>query len=182
MTTLPNNNSALVVVDAQRVILSGCHDHEEKTKKIIDAVDLARQKNIPIIWIQHSDGEIIRGSDEWKLVQGLVPLANEQIIEKHFRSSFVETDLHSTLQSLGVGTIYLCGAESNFCIRHTIHSAIEIGYDVILLRDAHTAASQEWDGLIIDAQRVIDEMNFNFMDYRLPGRSVKSEYVSDLKV
>lgn len=171
----------MVVVDAQRVILGGCLEPQDKTNKIAEAVAWARENSIPVIWIQHSDEDIVRGSEGWQLVDGLVPASTEAVVEKHFRSSFVDTNLNEILQGLGVGKIYVCGAESNFCIRHTIHSALEIGYDVILLRDAHTAASQEWDGLIVDAQRVIDEMNFNFMDYRLPGRSVKSEYVSELK-
>jgi nicotinamidase-related amidase len=181
MTTLPNSGSALVVVDAQRVILEGCLDPLDKTRKIGEAISWARDNQIPIVWIQHSDDGILRGSDGWQLVDGLVPSNSEIIVEKHFRSSFADTNLHEVLQDLGVGQIYVCGAESNICIRHTIHSAIEIGYDVILLRDAHTAASIEWDGLVVDAQRVIDEMNFNFLDYRLPGRRVTAKFVSDLK-
>jgi hypothetical protein len=48
---------------------------------------------------------------------------------------------------------------------------MERGYDVTLISDAHTTTGFEWNGYIIDAARVIDEHNINFMDYELPGRS-----------
>lgn len=101
------------------------------------------------------------------------------VIGKHYRSSFVDTDLHQKLQDLGVGHILVCGAESNNCVRHTIHSALELGYDVTILQDAHTAVSFEWNGFKVDAARVIDEQNTNFMDYQLPRRRAQTKPVAE---
>lgn len=179
MTTLPGTNKALIVIDAQNIILKDCYQRDQKVVKMADAVDRARAAGIPVIWIQHSDQDIIEGSKEWEIVLELTPNAMEEVIGKHYRSSFVETSLHQRLQELGVGHIVVCGAESNNCVRHTIHSALELGYDVTLLQDAHTAVSFEWNGFIVDAPRVIDEQNTNFMDYQLPGRKARSIPVAE---
>ena len=179
MTTLSGTKKALLVIDAQNVILRECYQRDQKVAKISEAISKARQAMVPVVWIQHSDEDIIEGSQDWQIVPELSPSAAEKIIGKHYRSSFVETELHMQLQGLAVGHIIVCGAESNNCVRHTIHSALELGYDVTLLQDAHTAVSFEWNGFIVDAPRVIDEQNTNFMAYQLPGRQAQVKPVAE---
>lgn len=179
MTTLPNANKALIVIDAQNIILKDCYQRDQKVAKMAEAVVKARASAMPVIWIQHSDQDILLGSQDWQIVSELAPDETEIVIGKHYRSSFVDTDLHQRLQEIGVGHILVCGAESNNCVRHTIHSALELGYDVTLLQDAHTAVSFEWNGFKVDAPRVIDEQNTNFMDYQLPGRRAQSKPVAE---
>ncbi len=180
MTTLPGGDKALIVIDAQNIILENCYLRDDKVAKMSQAVAKARSATVPVIWIQHSDEDIVEASQDWNIVPELVPDSNEIRIGKHFRSSFVDTNLHHKLQELGIGHLVICGAESNNCVRHTIHSALDLGYDVTLLQDAHTAVSFEWNGFVVDAQRVIDEQNINFMSYQLPGRRAESTPVSEL--
>lgn len=179
MTTLPGANKALIVIDAQNVILKDCYKRDQKVAKMNEAVAKARAKAIPVIWIQHSDQDILQGSQDWQIVPELHPDQTEIVVGKHYRSSFTDTELHQVLQGLGVGHILVCGAESNNCVRHTIHSALEMGYDVTLLQDAHTAVSFEWSGFKVDAPSVIDEQNMNFMNYELPGRKAQSMTVAE---
>ena len=180
---MSGNNKALLVIDAQNVILKECYQRDQKVERISEAISMARKAMTPVIWIQHSDEDIIEGSQNWQIVPELLPSSSEKNIGKHYRSSFVETELHNELQGLAVGHIIVCGAESNNCVRHTIHSALELGYDVTLLQDAHTAVSFKWNGFIVDAPSVIDEQNINFMSYQLPGRQaqVKSVAEADFK-
>jgi nicotinamidase-related amidase len=182
VTTLPNSNTAMLVIDAQNVILKDCYQRDLKVSNISKAIDYFRQNNTPVIWIQHSDSDIAQGSPEWEIVPELKPAPGEEFVYKHYRSSFVDTNLHEILQTMQIGQLVVAGAESNNCIRHTIHSALDLGYDVTLLGDAHTAVSFEWDGIAVDAEKVIDEQNLNFMNYQLPGRSAKVVRVSDLKL
>jgi len=182
VTTLPNSNTALLVIDAQSAILKDCYQRDQKVSNISKAIDSCRQNQTPVVWIQHSDSEIAMGSAAWEIVPELKPASGESFVHKHYRSSFVDTKLHEILQSMQVGHLIIAGAESNNCIRHTIHSALDLGYDVTLLGDAHTAVSFEWDGLAVDAEKVIDEQNLNFMNYQLPGRSTKVVKVADLQL
>jgi nicotinamidase-related amidase len=172
----------MLVIDAQNVILKDCYQRDQKLTKISKAIDYCRQNQTPVVWIQHSDSDIAQGSAEWEIVPELKPLQGESLVQKHYRSSFVDTDLHETLQNMQIGHLIIAGAESNNCVRHTIHSALDLGYDVTLLGDAHTAVSFEWGGMVVDAEKVIDEQNLNFMNYQLPGRSAKVVKVADLKL
>jgi nicotinamidase-related amidase len=172
--------SALVVIDVQVNVVKEAYLRDEKVAKMAAAVEKARTASIPVIWVRHSEEELPIGSDGWQIVPELVPLPNEPIIEKKFRSTFVETNFEEVLASLKISHLYICGAETNNCVRHTAMSALERGYDITLIEDAHTTTGFEWDGFVMDAARTIDEQNTNFIGYRLPTCSADIKKVSEL--
>lgn len=167
-------NSALLVIDVQVGVVGEAYERDAKIANMSKAIDKARAGSIPVIWVQHSDEGLILESADWEITPELTPLPSEPKVRKTFRSSFEETDLEEVLQDLGVSHLYVCGAETNNCVRHTCHTALEKGYDVTLISDAHTTTGFEWNGYIIDAARVIDEQNTNFLDYVLPGRTARA--------
>ncbi|HEY6650626.1 MAG TPA: isochorismatase family protein, partial [Mycobacterium sp.] len=74
MTTLENRpNSALLVVDVQNCVVERAHAREAVVANIDSLVDRARRENVPVVWVQHSDEDIIRGSDDWQIVPELTP-------------------------------------------------------------------------------------------------------------
>jgi nicotinamidase-related amidase len=164
-------NRALMVIDVQNDVVVKAWRRNEIVGNINNAVTKARGANIPVIWVQHSDDYLSIDSDGWQIVPELVPLASEPIIRKLYRSSFEETDLEETLANLRVGHLFISGAESNNCVRHTSHSAFERGYDVTLIEDGHTTTGFDWDSGPILPSVVIDEQNANFTKYGMPGRS-----------
>ena len=179
-TFTDRNNSALLVIDVQVGVMAEAFERESKIANMAKTIDKARAEGVPVIWVQHSDEELVLESAEWEIVSELSPLPSETKVRKTFRSSFVETNLEDVLSSLGVSHLYLCGAETNNCVRHTCHTALEMGYDLTLISDAHTTTGIEWNGYIVDAARVIDEQNTNFMGYSLPGRTARAVPVTEL--
>jgi nicotinamidase-related amidase len=170
MTTLSNRTkSALLIIDVQNGVVGEAHSRDAVVANINLALHNARSAGTQVIWVQHSDEEMPIGSDAWQIVSELAPLPDEARVEKTYRSSFVATNLSDILAQGQVGHLYICGAETNNCVRHTTHTALEIGYDVTLLSDAHTTTPYSWDGHTIDAQNVIDEQNDNLGHYELPG-------------
>lgn len=174
MSTLNRSGKALLVIDVQVGVVAEAHKREETIAAINVSVAKARAAGIPVIWVQHSDEELMLESPEWQIAEELEPAATETKIRKLYPSSFEATDLESKLEQLGVGHLYISGAETNNCVRHTSHSAIERGYDVTLISDAHTTTGFEWGGYVVDAARVIDEQNINFLQKDLPGRTVSA--------
>jgi nicotinamidase-related amidase len=172
--------SALLVIDVQVGVVGDAFERDAKIANIDKAIDKARAESIPVIWVQHSDEGLVLESADWEIVSELEPLPSEPKVRKLYRSSFEETNLEEILDDLGVSHLYVCGAETNNCVRHTSHTALEKGYDVTLISDAHTTTGFEWDGYIVDAARVIDEQNLNFMDYSLPGRAARVVPVTEL--
>ena len=53
-------------------------------------------------------------------------------------TSFEDTTLETVLSGLGVGRLVVVGAQTDACIRSTLHGAITRGYDATLVKDAHT--------------------------------------------
>jgi nicotinamidase-related amidase len=150
----------LVIVDVQVSVMDGTHDAAGVIARIAGLVEKARAKQIPIVWVQHSDADLIEGTSDWEWVPELEPLPTEPLIAKSFNSAFEETELEETLASLGATHIILVGASSNWCIRATSHAAIERGYDLTLVQDAHTTKSIELeDGRKIAAESLILELN-----------------------
>jgi nicotinamidase-related amidase len=174
------SSSALLVVDVQVGVMADAYERDTKIANIRLAIDKARASSVPIVWIQHSDEELVLESAEWQIVPELEPLPTDSLVRKTFRSSFEETNLEDVLSGLGVSHLYVCGAETNNCVRHTAHAALEKGYDLTLLADAHTTTGFEWGGYIVEAARVIDEQNTNFMDYALPGRTARAIPVAEV--
>jgi nicotinamidase-related amidase len=171
MTTFTDRpNSALLVIDVQVDVVGEAFNRDQVVANIKTAIERARAAGIQVVWVQHSDEHLAIDSDGWQIVPELEPADSEPIVRKTYKSSFVDTNLESVLEHLGVSKLYICGAESNHCVRHTSHSAFERGYDVTLIGDAHTANSYEWNGHKVSAEQVIDEQNDNFYGYQMPGR------------
>lgn len=146
MTTLVDRpKTALMVIDVQQGVVAHAHERDAVIANIAGLVDRAREGRVPVVWVQHSDGEMPRGSDEWEYVPELVRKDTEPLVHKTFGDSFEGTDLEETLAEAGVGRLVVTGAQTDACIRSTIHGAFARGYDVTLVGDAHTTEDQsEW--------------------------------------
>ena len=163
--------SALLIIDVQNGVVDSAFAREHVIANINQTIKKAREKSIPVIWVQHSDEELVIDSDAWQIVHELVPQAGDMKVRKIFRNSFEETELESILASLQVDRLFICGAQTNNCVRHTCHAALERGYDITLIKDGHTTSDYEWKGRTVVAENVINEQNDNLFNYTLPNRS-----------
>jgi nicotinamidase-related amidase len=171
MTTLPNRpNTALLVVDVQNGVVEGAPARDEVVANIGRLVEKARQERVPVVWVQHSDGGLERGSDEWQIVPELSPDAAEPLIEKHYGDSFEDTTLETVLSGLRVGRLVVVGAQTDACVRSTLHGAFVRGYDATLVSDAHTTEdATEWGAP--PPEQVIAHTNLYWNDHSAPGRT-----------
>src|SRR5581483_10444501 len=139
MTTLENRpNTALLVVDVQTGVVAGNHERDSVVANVGSLVEKARGEGIPVVWVQHNDQGLARGSEEWQIVSELSPGEGEPLVEKSYGDSFEDTNLESVLSELGVGRLVVAGAQTDACIRSTLHGALARGYDATLVSDAHT--------------------------------------------
>jgi len=172
-TVRAGKRAVLLVVDVQVGVMSEAWDAPRVITNVALAVERARGQGSPVIWIQHSEQEdLVLGSPEWRLVPELQPAAGEPVIHKQFNSSFEDTTLEDELARCGATHIVLAGAATNWCIRATAYAALDRGYDVTLVRDAHTTGTMEFDsGLSIDARDIIQEFNVAMTWLSYPGRT-----------
>ena len=156
-TVREGSKGALVVVDAQVGVMDSAWEADRVVGNIVRAVDRARGAGVPVIWVRHQDDELVPETPPWQWVPELVPAEDEPRVNKEYNSSFEKTSLEDELARLGVSHVALAGAATNWCIRATAYGALERGYDLTLLGDAHTTNGEE-------AATVIDDLN-NVMEW-----------------
>ena len=171
MTTLSNRpNTALLVVDVQNGVVEGAHERDAVVANVGSLVEKAREEGVPVVWVQHNDEGLVQGTDAWRIVPELIPRVGEPLIEKNFGDSFEDTTLEIVLDDLGVGRLVVVGAQTDACIRSTLHGAFARGYDATLVGDAHTTEDlTEW-GAPLPAQ-VIAHTNLYWAHQSAPGRT-----------
>lgn len=141
-----SNTAALLVVDVQEAVVRDAWERDRVIARINHLIERARAEHVSVVWIQHHDEDsedLARGSAGWAVHRGVDgPRTDEQIVEKTHGDAFEGTELARVLGGLGVGRLVVVGAETDACIRSTIHGAFARGYDVTLVADAHTATDK----------------------------------------
>lgn len=170
-TIREGNQGVLVVVDVQAGVMRETWDGPRVIQNVAHVVERARAQGVPVLWVQHADAELVFGSPAWQWAEGLAPAADEPLIHKHFNSAFEQTTFEAHLASLGATHIVLAGAATNWCIRATAYAALDRGYDLTLVADAHTTGSIELDnGVRVEAADIIQDLNVTMTWVSYPGR------------
>ena len=171
MSTRSGSKSALLVVDVQVGVVADAWDRDRVVANVALAVRRAREAGLAIIWVQHHDEELKRNTAAWQWVAELEPRSEDLRVHKGYNSAFEGTELGSELDRLGVSRIFLAGAATNWCIRATAYSALERGFDVTLLSDAHTTKDMELaPGRLVEARSMVDDLNTAMRWLAYPGR------------
>jgi nicotinamidase-related amidase len=178
VTTLPDRpNAAVLVTDVQNGVVGHAYDRDRVLANIAELVEKARAAGTAVVWIQHNNDELQRGGEAWQLV--LAPGAGEPVVQKAYADAFEETDLEAVLAAAGVGRLFVSGAQTDECIRATLHGAIVRGYDASLVGDAHTTEDlSEWGAPPPD--KVISHTNLYWDNHQAPGRTAGTVDTADV--
>lgn len=171
MSTLTDRpGTALIVIDVQNDVMAGTHDRDAVIANIARLVGKARAGRVPVVWVQHSADGMAIGSDGWQFVAELSQDEQDPVVHKRYPDSFEETDLEAVLAERGIGRLIVAGAQTDECIRSTLHGAIVRGYDATLVSDAHTTEDlTEWGAP--PPEKVIDHTNLYWDNHAAPGRT-----------
>lgn len=180
MSTLSDRpNTALLVVDVQNGVVAEAHERDQVVANISTIVGKARAGGVPVVWVQHSSDNLAKDSDEWQFVPELTRDAAEALVHKTYPDSFEATDLEDVLARAGIGHVVVSGAQTDECIRSTIHGAMVRGYDVTLVGDAHTTEDfSEYGAPTPD--KVIAHTNLYWQYHQAPGRTAAVQNSDEL--
>jgi nicotinamidase-related amidase len=180
MTTLENRpNTALLVIDVQNGVVEGNHERDAVVANVASLVERAREEQVPVVWVQHASEQLVHGSDAWRIVPELAPDEAEPLVEKTYGDSFEDTQLETVLAGLGVGRLVVAGAQSDACVRSTLHGAFVRGYDATLVSDAHTTEDHSaWGAPPPD--QVIAHTNLYWTYQTAPGRTAGTVETKDV--
>jgi nicotinamidase-related amidase len=180
MSKLPNRpNPALLVVDLQNGVVERAYERDSVLRNVGRLVDKARQEQVAVVWVQHTESHLPKGSDAWRIVPELCPGDAEPRIEKSYGDAFEDTALETVLSGLRVGRLFIVGAQTDQCIRATLHGAFVRGYDTILVSDAHTTEDTTAWGAPPPSQ-VIAHTNLYWTHESAPGRKAGTVPTADV--
>ena len=132
-----------------------------------------------MIWVQHADDNLREGSDGWWYVPERLRRESEPLVHKRYGDSFEATTLESELAQRGVGRLVVTGAQTDACIRATLHGAFIRGYDTLLVSDAHTTDDFSDYGLP-PADKVIAHTNMYWTWQTAPERTASVVDTADV--
>jgi nicotinamidase-related amidase len=181
MTTLDNRpKTGLLVIDVQNGVVTGAHDRDNVVANIGTLVDKARSADVDVVWVQHNSEDLPRDSESWQIVAELRPGDSEPLVQKAYGDSFEDTDLESVLAERHIGRLIVAGAQTDECIRSTLHGAIARGYDATLVGDAHTTEDLSSYGAP-PPDKVIAHTNLYWKYHTAPGRTAGTVNTADVE-
>jgi nicotinamidase-related amidase len=117
----------------------------------------ARKASVPVVLIQHEekDSPLAHGAEGWQLADGLLTTAKDLRVRKTTPDSFYQTELGKLLPGEDFERLIICGLQTDYCVNATVRQAHQLGYDVVLVADAHSTL----DNGNMSAEDIIAEHN-----------------------
>jgi nicotinamidase-related amidase len=138
-----SKDTALIVIDAQMGVVGEAYHHDEILENIQQLLARARHHDIPVLYVQHNDRWMRAGEPSWQIHPTVAPLVGEPIIQKESPDAFHATSLQAELDALGVKKLVITGGQTQYCIDTSVRRAVALGYDVLLVSNAHTTEDSE---------------------------------------
>jgi nicotinamidase-related amidase len=166
------DETALLVIDVQNGVVANAWDRDGVLDRLATLIDRARMNDVPVVYVQHEDEELVPGTEPWQIHERIAPRDGEPVVAKRYGDAFVETILPETLARLNAGHLIVAGAQTDACIRSTVHRAMGLGYDVTLASDCHTTDDFAWDGVAIEAKQIVGHFNLAIKYSEYPGQRI----------
>lgn len=157
------SETVLVVIDVQNIMFEEegyvPFEGERVVKTIEGLIASAREKDIPVYYIQHTTkGEgssFEKDSHNWLIREEIAPKEGDTVSIKTSYDSFWRTDFDANLKQMGAKRLVFCGLQTECCVDTTVRSALAHGYDSILIADAHTS----YDNGVITGEQIVAHHN-----------------------
>ena len=126
--------TAVMVVDVQTSLVDrGIWRAAQVIESLNSLTARARQAGIPVFFIRDQDV-----APDNSIHSGLVRTEDDAEILKLYSSAFDRTSLQSQLQLLGITRLVIGGMQSEHCVNAAVEDAINRGFEVVLVSDAHS--------------------------------------------
>jgi nicotinamidase-related amidase len=131
---------ALLVIDVQKEFFKFSPTTAQSLKDAMEyinaAIALFREKDLPVICVQHMDEEekLMPGEEGFELPEELDILPSDFCVHKTYGNSFNKTSLEDELRDLGVDTVIITGFCAEYCVLSTYRGAQDLDLTPIILR------------------------------------------------
>ncbi len=135
------------------------YNGKELLAKVSDLIRKGRSAGVPIIYIQHNGGKghpLEQGMPGWFIHPSIAPVEGDAVIQKQKSDSFYNTTLQQELERRNITKIVVAGIQTDYCVDTTCRCAHSLGYDITLVKDAHST----WGTEILSASQIIAHHNY----------------------
>ncbi len=161
---LDPRRTAVLPLDVQNDIVAMTPNVEPILNNVKSVVDAARGRDVPVVYVTVSFTEgypdaPVKTHPLYKMVRenrlvlaagsgaeihaSVAPKQDELVLNKTSVDPFVTTRLAQHLQIVGADTIVIMGFSTNFVVESTARTASDMGYRVVVVRDACGGRSDE---------------------------------------
>ncbi|MQR02440.1 cysteine hydrolase family protein [Glaciimonas soli] len=181
-TGINMNNTAVLVIDVQFGLISTppeAYRWQEVRQNINALLGSARDHGFPVIFIQHDSaiGTIVEPfSEGWQLHPDVHRCDSDQIIRKTASDAFHETPLLSSLEKLQIKRLLITGYATEFCVDTTVRRAASLGFETILVADAHTTKDRPF----LQAEQIIAHHNWVLQNIASPSQPIQVKNLGEL--
>jgi nicotinamidase-related amidase len=169
------NRKALLVIDMQKGSFTSKTPRFDTVGVVQRINKLAlkfREKNLPVIFIQHDGtgtGEFEKNSWDWENLDELNVEPDDVLIDKYANDIFYKSKVAAKLKELKINEIYITGCATDFCVESTIQSAYTKDYNIIVIADGHTTGERPH----LSAEKVIEHYNWVWQNMLPTKGSIK---------
>lgn len=158
---------ALLVIDVQKAFFSfddvTTQSLNDAIRYINAAIEMFREKQLPVVCIQHVDEEehLVPGEEGFAIPETLKILPSDFQIHKTYGNAFNKTSLASQLREQGVDTVIVTGFCAEYCVLSTYRGAQDVDLTPIVLRGSLASSSLE---NIAFVERISDIVSFGALN------------------
>ena len=156
------SKKALIIIDIQNdyfengaIELINPIEASLKARAVLDSF---REKNLPVVHIQHLSADpvnmpiFVPGTFGSEIHENVKPLEGEQVIQKYYPNSFRETALLDYLKENDITELVVTGMMTHMCIDATTRAAFDFGFTCTVIGDACASRDLEIDGKTVKAE------------------------------
>lgn len=136
---------ALLIIDMQMVMrhrIEAGRDavHADAEGRIAALAAAFRRRGDPVIHVRHRDDDpaspLHPDANGYAAMPGAAALEGEAVFVKRTSSAFASTDLAAHLHARGIVTVIVTGAVAGFCVASTVRAGADLGFAMVVVRDA----------------------------------------------
>jgi nicotinamidase-related amidase len=176
------NHTALLVWDVQNLLVNGIFNKKEFLKDLKSLIEIARVKNIPIIYskitplpkdyessfrtfmfmkrFKIKDPEklprfLVPGTPEAEIPSEVAPSDTDIIIEKNTASIFIGTNFEYLMRNKGIDTILFTGISTEFGVASSARDSCNRGFYTVVVKDCVSSFNQKMHEMTLDILKTI---------------------------
>ena len=150
---------ALMVIDLQKAFYNGeSIESMDNACDYINAVlPLFREKELPIIWVQHMDKEdgVVPGTEGFEFIDCLNPEEGEYRIHKEYGNSFNKTKCIEILNENEIDTVVITGFCAEHCVLSTYRGALDHDLTPVILKNGIAGRNKKNIRFVEDISNII---------------------------